>query len=71
MRRKTKNVISLFYFPKNARRQAGQGEVEQLVARLAHNQEVAGSSPAFATKIHKLNQVKRSSLCIGGDTSPL
>ena len=27
-------------------------EVEQLGARLAHNQEVAGSSPAFAIKCH-------------------
>ena len=27
-------------------------EVEQLGARLAHTQEVAGSSPAFATECH-------------------
>ena len=30
--------------------------IEQLVARLAHNQKVAGSSPAFsATKVYKMN----------------
>lgn len=27
--------------------------IEQMVARLAHNQQVAGSSPASATKIAK------------------
>ena len=39
--------------------QGGHGGIEQMEARLAHNQEVAGSSPAAATKGHSLNQVNK------------
>lgn len=44
-------------FDKSAVRRAWR--CRAVVARLAHNQEVAGSSPVTATKEHSLNQVNK------------
>ena len=53
------HCFNIIIFSKNARLSAGQGGVEQLAARLAHNQEVAGSNPAFATSEPTAEAVRR------------